>query len=73
MPRLLSLEGHPTNGTQTMKRLLKILGRGVVVTFLAKRGRRSADVYLAEVSAGARPIEAVGTSVAAFVGLQPGK
>ena len=28
-------------------------------------------VYMEEVSAGARPIEAVGTAVAAFVGLAP--
>jgi phage tail sheath protein FI len=41
-----------------------------------KRGRKSArylspGVYVEEVSSGSRPIEAVGTSVAAFVGIAP--
>jgi hypothetical protein len=37
-----------------------------------KRGRKAVKVYYEEVSAGSRPIEAVGTAVAAFVGLAPG-
>ena len=37
-----------------------------------KRGTYlSPGVYMEEVSSGARPIEAVGTAVAAFVGLAP--
>jgi hypothetical protein len=35
-----------------------------------RRGRRP-NVYIEEVSSGARPIEAVGTSTAAFVGSTP--
>jgi hypothetical protein len=34
-----------------------------------KRARRARNVYLEEVSSGARPIQAVGTAIAAFVGL----
>lgn len=45
-----------------------LLGLAIVVT-VVKRGQRARSVYVKEVSAGARPIEAVGTSVAAFVGL----
>jgi hypothetical protein len=46
---------------------------GVVVVALAakkakKRVRRAVEVYIEEVEAGARPIEGVGTAVAAFVG-----
>lgn len=44
----------------------------VVVAMRSKRGRRARKVYAEEVSSGARPIEAVGTAVAAFVGLAPG-
>jgi phage tail sheath protein FI len=36
-----------------------------------ERGRRARDVYAKEVASGAKPIEAVGTAVAAFVGLAP--
>ena len=43
----------------------------VVVGMRSKRGRRARKVYVEEVSSGARPIEAVGTAVAAFVGLAP--
>ena len=43
----------------------------VVVAMRSKRGRRARKVYVEEVSSGARPIEAVGTAVAAFVGLAP--
>ena len=41
----------------------------VVVAMRSKRGRRARKVYIEEVSSGAKPIEAVGTAVAAFVGL----
>jgi hypothetical protein len=46
---------------------------GVVVVAVAakkakKRVRRAVEVYTKEVSSGSRPIEAVGTAVAAFVG-----
>ena len=34
-----------------------------------KRGSRAAVVYVEEVASGSKPIEAVGTAVAAFVGL----
>jgi hypothetical protein len=34
-----------------------------------KRLKRARDVFLREVNAGTRPIEAVGTAIAAFVGL----
>jgi hypothetical protein len=47
---------------------------GLAVVLLVKftdRGRRAQEVYKKEVAAGARPIEAVGTAVAAFVGLAP--
>jgi hypothetical protein len=42
-----------------------------VVVMRSKRGRRARKVYVEEVSSGARPINAVGTSIAAFVGLAP--
>lgn len=43
------------------------LGVAVVVV----RSIRAREVYLEEVSSGSKPIEAVGTTVAAFVGLAP--
>jgi hypothetical protein len=36
-----------------------------------KRVQRARAVFAKEVSSGARPVEAVGTAVAAFVGIQP--
>ena len=46
---------------------------GVVVVVVAvaakKRGYRAASVYVKEIESGSRPIEAVGTAIAAFVGL----
>jgi len=42
-----------------------------VVAMASKRGRRARTVYIEEVSSGARPIQAVGTSIAAFVGSAP--
>lgn len=44
----------------------------VVIAMRSKRGRRARKVYVEEVSSGARPIEAVGTSIAAFIGLDEG-
>jgi hypothetical protein len=47
---------------------------GVVVVAIAaqakKRARRARDAYVKEVSAGSKPIEAVGTAIAAFVGFE---
>jgi hypothetical protein len=43
----------------------------LAVAVFAVRGRRARDVYLEEVSSGSKPIEGVGTAVAAFVGLAP--
>ena len=55
-----------------MKRVIwTLMGVGVVVA-ITKRGRRARQVYVEEVSSGSKPIEAVGTAVAAFVGLAPG-
>jgi hypothetical protein len=36
-----------------------------------ERGRRARRVFAEEVSSGSRPIQAVGTAVAAFIGLAP--
>jgi hypothetical protein len=46
-----------------------VAGVGLVVLTAKQRARRARKVYLEEVSSGARPIQAVGTSIAAFVGL----
>jgi hypothetical protein len=46
-----------------------IISLGVAV--LAVRANRAREVYLEEVSSGSKPIEGVGTAVAAFVGLAP--
>ena len=48
-----------------------VAGVGLVVLAAKKtkkRARRARKVYVEEVSSGARPIQAVGTSIAAFVG-----
>lgn len=51
-----------------------VVKRGVVVVTIAaqakKRARRARDAYVKEVSAGSKPIEAVGTAIAAFVGFE---
>jgi phage tail sheath protein FI len=48
----------------------------VLVLVAAKKGKKrvkaATSVYAEEVSSGARPIQAVGTAIAAFVGLAPG-
>jgi len=46
------------------------LAIGLALAF-TERGRRARTVYAEELSAGSRPIQAVGTAVAAFVGLAP--
>ena len=49
-----------------------IVGLGVaVVTVAAKKRQRLRQIYAEEVASGAKPIEAVGTAIAAFVGLAP--
>jgi hypothetical protein len=48
------------------------VGAAAVAKKAGKRARRARGVYTEEVSSGAKPIEAVGTAIAAFVGLAPG-
>jgi hypothetical protein len=53
-----------------------LAGVGVVVIAVAakkakRRAYRAAAVYVEEVSSGSKPIEGVGTAIAAFVGLAP--
>jgi hypothetical protein len=55
-----------------VKRLVLAGLVGVVLVKFTDRGRRAQAVYKKEIAAGARPIEAVGTAVAAFVGLAEG-
>jgi hypothetical protein len=60
-----------------VKRLAKLLVLGVVVYAVAtesgrKRVKRARKAYTEEVASGARPIQAVGTSIAAFVGFDEG-
>jgi hypothetical protein len=60
-----------------VKRLTKLVVLGVAVYTIAtesgrKRAKRARKVYVEEVAAGARPINAVGTSIAAFIGSAPG-
>jgi hypothetical protein len=44
---------------------------GLGAALFAAKANRAREIYLEEVSSGAKPIEAVGTAVAAFVGLAP--
>jgi hypothetical protein len=46
-----------------------VIALGVAVFVV--RANRAREVYLEEVSSGSKPIEGVGTAVAAFVGLAP--
>ena len=55
-----------------MKRLVRLALITVAVKIMAKRLPHAQSAYRKAVSSGARPIEAVGTAVAAFVGLAPG-
>ena len=61
-----------------MKRLAKLLLLAVAVYAVATEGgrerlKRARDAYGKAVASGSRPIEAVGTAVAAFVGSDPGE
>lgn len=42
-----------------------------IALFFTERGRRARQVYADEVSSGSKPIEAVRTAIAAFVGMRP--
>ena len=60
-----------------MKRLVKLAALAVAVYAVATtsgraRLKRAREAYSQEVASGAKPIEAVGTAVAAFVGLAEG-
>ena len=55
-----------------MRRLVRLAVLAMVVKVAKKRLPLAASAYKRAVSSGARPIEAVGTAVAAFVGLAPG-
>ena len=55
-----------------MKKLVLIAIAVFAVTKYTERGRRARKVYIEEVSSGSKPIEAVGTAIAAFVGLDEG-
>jgi hypothetical protein len=51
-----------------------LVGVGIVIVAAVtknakKRARRAREAYRKEVAAGARPIQAVGTAVAAFIGV----
>jgi hypothetical protein len=46
-----------------------LISLGVAV--FTVRAKRAREVYVEEVSSGSKPIQAVGTAVAAFVGLAP--
>jgi hypothetical protein len=56
-----------------------LVGAGIVVVVAAAKKKRRQDrylspgVYVEEVPAASKPIEGVGTSTAAFVGLAPGR
>jgi hypothetical protein len=55
-----------------VRRLVRLAVLALVVKVAKKRLPLAASAYRRAVSSGARPIEAVGTAVAAFVGLAPG-
>ena len=60
-----------------LRRVARLGAIGLGVYVLATKGgrkrlRRARVVYTEEVATGTRPIEAVGTAVAAFVGLAEG-
>jgi hypothetical protein len=59
-------------------RLAKLLVLGVAVYAVAtesgrERVKRARKAYSKEIASGSRPIEAVGTAIAAFVGSDPGE
>jgi hypothetical protein len=54
-----------------MKRI-GVVGLAIgIALFFTERGRRARQVYAEEVSSGSRPIEAVRTAIAAFIGTAP--
>lgn len=60
-----------------VRRVVRLGAIGLGVYVLATKGgrrrlQRARRVYTEEVAAGTRPIEAIGTAVAAFVGLAEG-
>jgi hypothetical protein len=55
-----------------VSRLVRLVVLGLLVKVAKERLPLAASAYRKAVSSGARPIEAVGTAVAAFVGLAPG-
>jgi hypothetical protein len=61
-------DGYARCVKRAIRRVLVAVGMAVV----AVRAKTAQQAYLEEVSAGARPIEAVGTAVAAFIGIAPG-
>jgi len=54
-----------------MKRIRTAVLIVAAVVVAAGRLEKARKAYVAEVAAGSKPIEAVGTSIAAFVGLDP--
>lgn len=65
--------GSRVSGTARLA--VTAVGAALVIV-AAKKGKKrvkaATSVYVEEVSSGARPIQAVGTAIAAFVGLAPG-
>ena len=55
-----------------MTRLVRLALITVGIKLMAKRLPHAQKAYREAIASGARPIEAVGTAVAAFVGLAPG-
>ena len=60
-----------------MKRLATVAALAVAVYAVAtesgrKRLKRAREAYSEEIASGSKPIEGVGTAIAAFVGLAPG-
>jgi hypothetical protein len=55
-----------------MRRLIRFALITVGIRIIAKRLPHAHNAYRKAVASGARPIEAVGTAVAAFVSLVPG-
>jgi hypothetical protein len=56
------------------RRTWALAGVGLIVVAAReakKRAQRARKVYVEEVSSGSKPIEGVGTAIAAFVGLAP--
>jgi hypothetical protein len=72
---MVSYDGRRERSEQHMTagRVAVVAVGAVVIAVAAKKAKKrvkaAAGVYIEEVSSGARPIEAVGTAVAAFVGL----